>query len=126
MNGAREYAELFATSQHGRLYIVSGYHARGKTFRIFVLPEGVKAEPNGPHNAPLNEDAVEVYGVVGGDLGWTESYGWLHKGKWQQDFEKLVAQRKEEIADALQELGRKEADRKAKEEDRKQALLANY
>lgn len=126
MRGAREYADLFGTSQHGRLYIVSGYHARGKTFRIFVLPEGEKAIPNGPHNAPLNKDAVEVYGIIGGHPGWTESYGWLHKGKWQQDFEAMVAARKAEIADQKSKFEAEIQQDEQKEKERVQSLLAAY
>ena len=83
MYGARDFANLFVTGQYGRLYIVAGSHARGRTFRIFVLPEGEVGENNGPNNAPCNKDAVEVYGVVAGNPGWTETYGWLHTGKWR-------------------------------------------
>lgn len=28
--------------------------------------------------------------MTGGHRGWTESYGWLKKGPWQEDFNKLV------------------------------------
>ena len=126
MNGAREFASLFKTGQHGRLYLVSSSHARGKTFRIYDLPEGVGAKPNGDMNAPLNADAVEVYGVIGGQPGWTESYGWLYKGPWRDDFAKLVEARRPEIA----ELGCKHAqaaDTKQRAEDaRVAALLATY
>jgi uncharacterized protein CbrC (UPF0167 family) len=41
----------------------------------------------------LNKNAVEVYGVTSGNPGWTETYGWLHTGKWVEDFERLVAER---------------------------------
>lgn len=90
MKGARRYASLFKTGQYGRLYIVSGHHARGKTFRIYVLPEGEDGVPNGCGNPCLNKNKVEVYGVISGQPGWTETYGWLHKGKWCDDFEELV------------------------------------
>ena len=98
MQGAREYADLFSTCQYGRLYIVSGSHARGRTFHIFVLRAGECAIENGPNNAPLNSEAVEVYGETGGHRGWTETYGWLHHGKWEQDFSKLVEDRRAELA----------------------------
>jgi hypothetical protein len=90
MQGAREFAELFETGQHGRLYLVSGGHARGRTFHIYVLPEGQEAMPNGTNNPPLNNDVVEVYGIVSGNPGWTESYGWIYHGKWELDFALLV------------------------------------
>lgn len=79
MKGARKYAGLFKTGQYGSLYLVSGEHARGKTFRIYVLPRGEAALPN-HNNPPLNSNAVEVYGVIDGQRGWTESYGWLQEG----------------------------------------------
>ena len=126
MKGAREYARLFETGQYGRLYIVSGYHARGKTFHIFVLPDGEKAIPNGPNSPPLNDDAVEVYGIIDGNPGWTESYGWLHQGRWQDDFQAMVK-------DAANNLRLKalegEETRRIKEEQerlRKLELLKSY
>lgn len=126
MQGAREFASLFSTSQHGRLYIVSSSHARGKTFQIFVLPEGVQAQQNGQSNPCLNSDAVEVYGMVSGQRGWTETYGWLHVGRWQDDFDALVeerrllrAHRESEDKDKLREF-------LTTAEQKKQALLATY
>ncbi len=89
MKGAREYAELFKSGQYGRLYIASGHHARGSTFHIQVLPEGEIARQNGYGNLCTNADAVEVYGVVSGNPGWTEEYGWLLSGLWCPDFETM-------------------------------------
>ena len=89
-----EYAKLFETGQYGRLYLVSGEHARGRTFRIYVLPEGETARPNDRNNPPLNADAVEVYGITGGQPGWDETYGWLHHGRWEQDFADMVDARR--------------------------------
>jgi len=97
MKGARRYASLFETGQYGKLYLVSGHHPRGSTFHVFILPEGEEAISNGTNNPPLNEDAVEVYGIVSGQPGWTESYGWLHDGKWQSDFAKLIDNKEQEI-----------------------------
>jgi len=90
MNGAREYYKLFNKAcQIDRLYILPHYHARGKTFRIYVLPEGEDVVENGGCNPPLNPDAVEVYGVISGNLGWSESYGWIHDGLWREHFKSL-------------------------------------
>ena len=97
MNGAREYAKMFTTGQYGKLYITSGSHARGYTFSIQILPENEIAIPNGNQNVCINKNAVEVYGVIGGNPGWTESYGWIHKGMWVSDFEKLVEEKEREI-----------------------------
>jgi len=126
MKGARGYAEYFNTGQYGRLYIVSGSHARGKTFRIQVLPEGEVAKGNGENNLCLNKDAVLVYGVIGDQPGWTEYYGWLYKGKWIQDFEKELEKKKrmrEEIAaDIKNKIKEKEIERKLREKK----LLEDY
>ncbi len=79
MKGAKEYAKLFKSGQYGKLHIVSSAHARGSTFHIYI---GYKGE------------MAEVYGIIGGNPGWSESYGWLHKGKWVEDFERLVEVRR--------------------------------
>ncbi len=97
MKGAREYANLFQTGQYGRFYITSGKHARGYTFRIQILPEGEIAKPNGEPNICLNSNAVLVYGVVSGQLGWSEAYDWIYKGKWVDDFNSIVREKKEEL-----------------------------
>lgn len=96
MRGAKEFAELFATGQYGRLYITSGSHARGKTFHIQILQKDEIALPNGDNNSCLNPNAVEVYGIVNGQPGWTESYGWLHKGKWVDDFNELIKEKRKQ------------------------------
>lgn len=125
MQGAREYASLFQTGQHGRLYLVSSSHARGKTFHIYVLPEGVEAKPN--HDcAPLNSDAVEVYGITGGQPGWTETYGWLHAGPWQTDFWALCEKRQAELEAAAEAAAQAMQGRQHEEAARIQALLATY
>ena len=97
MKGA-EYADLFKTGQYGRFYITSSSHARGKTFEIQILPKGELAIPNGNTNPCLNDNAVKVYGMISGHLGWTEVYGWIHEGKWQEDFYKMVTHYKNEKA----------------------------
>jgi len=126
MKGAREYAKLFKTGQYGQLYIVSSSHPRGLTFNIQILPKGEKAIPNGINNLCLNKNAVEVYGIISGQPGWTEEYGWKYKGKWQEDFEKLVRKRKLEIKRQEQ---KKQNERKIaleKEKERIKNLLSNY
>ena len=127
MKGAREYNKLFKkTHQKGRLFFVVGSHARGGTFRVYILPEGEEAKQNGSSNPPLNSGCVEVYGVVNGQPGWTESYGWLHKGAWQVDFEDYVKTLKSSQADNEDHLEsiRKDAANKAK--DKIQLALSKY
>jgi hypothetical protein len=75
MTGAREYAQLFESGKYGNFRIESGKHARGYEFHVFICtPEG----------------EAEVYGILGGQPGWTEYYGWLYHGPWEYDFKKLV------------------------------------
>jgi len=126
MKGAREYASLFKTGQHGRLYFVSSSHARGKTFRIYVLPEGEEAIPNGDCNAPLNPNGVEVYGPVSGQCGWTENYGWIHNGKWVDDFNLIVEKRKADIKEKNIIRANEIAAKEVEAQDRVQALLRSY
>lgn len=126
MKGARTYASLFETGQYGRLYIVSSSHARGDTFRIFVLPEGEKAISNGKGNPCLNKDAVCVFGVISGQPGWTEQYGWLHEGKWIKDFKVLAMQKAKERADRGETQSIAEDLKKQMNIEREVALLSNY
>ena len=122
MRGATEYARMFSTKQHGKLFLVSGSHARGKTFHIWILPS----------DEPINKmpwtikNAVEVYGITGGQPGWTETYGWLHDGKWKDDFAKLVVAREIEIEEAKAERERATAEKETAATERKTALLAAY
>ena len=126
MKGADEYYDLFPTGQRGRLYMLRGRHNKGKTFRIFVLPLDEEAENRHFLNSPTNSDAVEVYGVISGELGWTESYGWIYGGPWQKDFEKMVKIRleikeKEENKKLREQMTRVKTDR-----HRKIDLLSDY
>ena len=122
MEGAREYAELFGTCQIGRLFLKSGRHARGRTFHIYILPEGESVFMEGK----WNPNAVEVYGIVKGASGGTESYGWLHRGKWEEDFYALVQQQKAVVAKANAEQKEQERNKKQAEQERIKSLLDAY
>jgi len=126
MKGAREFARLFDTGQYGQLYIVSGSHARGRTFKIFVLPEGEEAKGNGPNNPPLNENAVEVYGVVSGNPGWTESYGWKKQGPWCSDFKALAESKRLEIEHKERQNHAACEDQEAERVERQKQILSGY
>ena len=80
MKGAREYVQYLESGVFGRLQIVVGGHARGRTLHVFVLTEPGSLE-----------SSVEVYGATSGQPGWNEEYGWLADGPWVADFDKLVA-----------------------------------
>jgi len=126
MKGARQYAEVFETGQHGRLYLVSSCHARGRTFHIYVLPQDEKAIPNGTSNPPLNNNAVEVYGVTSGHSGWTEVYGWLHEGPWQDDFMTLIDKKRLEFQRKNTAMLGAKAKKEDAEKKRQVDLLATY
>jgi len=125
MKGAKEYADLFETGQYGKLYITVGTHARGKTFQIYVLPEGVNV-PDGTFNPCGCCDAVEVYGIIRGQPGWTEEYGWLHKGKWCEDFEELVIEAIKKVATETEARKQQIEETAKNEENRIQQLLSKY
>lgn len=122
MQGAREYAKMFRSGQHGRLYLVAGEHARGRIFHIFVLPTDA-AIPGSPWS---EKDSIEVYGITGGQPGWTETYGWLHRGKWEQDFAALVDARRDEIAAYMARCDQEKAGADAAERRRRAELLGAY
>lgn len=127
MKGADEYCRLFTKAeQYGRLYLLPHYHARGKTFNIYVLPDGEDVIPNGGMNPPLNKDAVEVYGIVSGQPGWTEEYGWLHKGPWQEDFKMICENRERELMQSQEEFLQATKDKAKSEAARISKLLQTY
>lgn len=61
---------------YNNFIFVTSSHARGKCFNIFLV------EDINMSDEELKTSAFKVYGVVGGQRGWTEEYGWTHKGKW--------------------------------------------
>uniref|UniRef100_A0A6M3KBH2 Uncharacterized protein n=1 Tax=viral metagenome TaxID=1070528 RepID=A0A6M3KBH2_9ZZZZ len=124
MKGADVYANIFDKEQHGRLYLYPSSHGRGQTFQIWLLPEGVVLKNDDvPWVIP---DAVEIYGIVAGNSGWTEEYGWLYQGKWIEDFNALVEQRKQQI-EKKSEVREKEKQVKIlAEEQRIERLLSTY
>lgn len=124
MKGAREYAHLFkrGITQYGRLLICMSDHARGYTLNVWVLKEGV--ERLGTY--PSESEGVEVYGVISGQPGWTESYGWLHQGPWEEDFAKLVRslQLEKDARDTQNQAMHAESERLRKESQKQ--LLSTY
>ena len=125
MVGAREFSTYFKTGQYGKLYIVSGVHARGRTFHIYVLPEGEKIlNPGG--GKPYNPNAVEVYGIISGLPGWTEQYGWLYRGKWVDDFNTLFTDRRELFLTKEKEQEQEKQKNITEKQQRDLSILAEY
>lgn len=122
MRGAREYVVFLLEGQYDRLYIETDSHARGYTLNIYVLPKDtVVTNINELRKIKYTESVVKVYGIVSGDYGWTESYGWLHKGPWEKSFYNLVENKKREIAE---EKERKEREKRQKEYEEKQRQIS--
>ena len=92
MNGAGKYyypmsmchSDLgFEEIEHNQYYgnhIVFdfGEHARGKTLEIYLIENENELKAKGLYHTKR----VEVYGMVCGQRGWTECYGWKIQGKW--------------------------------------------
>jgi len=113
MDGAKEYAAIIPSGKYGKLEIKSGRHARGYYFHVYICGD----DP---------DDQVEVYGILGGQPGWTEYYGWKKYGPWQKDLEKLkkhFEQKELEEKKRAQLEKQKEKEKKQKMEEK---ILANY
>ena len=125
MQGADDYYDLFngKSQQIGRLFFQLSTHARGKCFEIFLLPKGVEAKGSTIGGV---KDIVEVYGMTGGQRGWTETYGWLHKGKWQDDFSAIVEQKKVERETNRLKYEEKIKAAKEQKEGKVNGLLSSY
>ncbi len=123
MTGAAEYCKYFKkTEQFGKLFIDPSYHARGRTIHVWVLPSEEKITGS----IHVNKGAVEVYGITGGQPGWTETYGWLHEGPWQEDFQKLVNSKKLELEAKEKSTAASTVESAKREDDRIKDLLAQY
>ena len=124
MKGADEYYDLFngKSQQIGRLFLQFHTHARGKCFEIYLLPKGIEIKGN----VISGRDNVEIYGMTGGQRGWTETYGWLHTGKWQDDFN-LIVKQKEKTKDENSAMQKEEMKkRELTKKDNIDKLLSSY
>lgn len=76
VSGYSEYAYQFEN-----IVFLLHDHARGKTFKIWIYEKPEITDY-------INEEHLEVYGITGGDAGWTETYGWTKTGSWIEYIEK--------------------------------------
>ena len=53
-------------------------HARGRTLDIYLIEDEDVLRENGLFYC----DKVKVYGMVSGQPGWTDKYGWIIEGNW--------------------------------------------
>ncbi len=119
MNGAREYYNIISQATRFKIddlrklnrddawYIGSEVyingnvvyglsdHARGKCFRIYLVENTSDLTDK---EIVSKDNCFEVYGILGGQNGWTEYYGWKHKGKWVKPITNYLNKLKEEIA----------------------------
>lgn len=127
MMGADEYCKVFKKiEQFGKLLLVPSSHARGATFYIYILADGIKYDEKNCSSPQYRSDSVEVYGVLGGHRGWTEYYGWIHKGPWCEDFENILKNRKDEIEKANILWLKKIKEKDDKDKLKIKSLLDNY
>lgn len=84
-NGFPNYAEN--KIQVGNVVLLAGNHARGNTAYVFLVKDADNIRGN----------AMEVYGITGGQPGWTETYGWKHRGSWCQEVIHILKVMKHQI-----------------------------
>lgn len=112
MNGAKKFYDIIETAnrlklgklvpvqkcssggdsrcyKHGKVIFRTSTHARGKNFHIFLVDGNTQ---------------LEVYGVTGGNRGWTETYGWLKKGTWVKPILEYLRNLDKEIAATQEEM----------------------
>lgn len=117
---------MFSTGQYGRFYVVSNWDS-DPAFRIQILPEGEVAKPNGKPNLCLNSDAVLVYGHVPDPSKKSgKSCGWIHQGKWVDDFLALANSIFEEKREKEERLAREKEERETAKMKRELELLSQY
>lgn len=127
MMGADDYCAVFReTEQFGKILLVPSSHARGATFNIYILADGIEYNRKTCESPQYRKDSVEVYGILGGEPGWTEYYGWLHQGKWVKDFRDIYIKRKCKIEQDNINRSKKAKEREEKEKEIKKYLLDNY
>ena len=105
------YGGFSTAIRRGPIVLVAGEHARGKTCHVFLKN---------------NNDTLEVYGVTGGQLGWTETYGWLIEGPWIQAIEKLLTELTDEIYKKEQEKIEKENSQYKLELQKKEEIINKF
>ena len=102
----------------GKLFIKKTRHTVGNTLQIFVLPS-----EDADYTHP---DAVEGYGIISGNKGWDEVYGWIHQGPWVTVFEKIFESRKQKFLEDLELEKQKKEKESLEAAARKQQTLAFF
>lgn len=140
MRGAREYYNLILGASEksvgklrlerdsgsyrnlGNMVFQFSEHARGKEFHIYIVKSLDDVKMNGLYNA----EKLEVYGVAGGQLGWTEWYDWLIAGPWQKEFNALIVKLQDEALKAHAEESERVYKSEIEERERKKKEIEYY
>ncbi len=78
--GFEEFEDSIKFIRKGNFVFECDYHARGKTLRIYLLKDMPPLDADEKllrKKVYSSENALEVYGVISGQLGWSETYGYL-------------------------------------------------
>jgi hypothetical protein len=99
---------------YNNFVFVTSSHARGKCLHIFLIDKQYQDDEE------IKSNAFEVFGIVGGQPGWTEEYNWLHEphGKWVLPITRYLGNLQSE-ADTLDHENMMKRGEQKKEEKRK-------
>lgn len=78
--GFEEFEDSIKFIRKGNFVFECDYHARGKTLHIYLLKDMPPLDADEKllrKKVYSSENALEVYGVISGQLGWSETYGYL-------------------------------------------------
>lgn len=117
--------KIIPTGQYDRLYVLNNTTNTRKEpkFAVYVLPADEMVSVLSVYSAPLNGNAVLVYGQPDNIYS---GLAWLHTGKWCEDLDKVAVQIIKEAEQkklAEEEVLEK---RKREEAERIIALLGTY
>lgn len=82
--GFEEFEDSIKFIRKGNFVFDCDYHARGKTLHIYLLKEMPSLDVDEKllcEKVYNSKNALEVYGVISGQCGWTETYGYLVNNK---------------------------------------------
>jgi hypothetical protein len=103
MKGARAYYDIITNAVrrnlgnlkqvgdgylNGNVLYVTSSHARGTQFFICLVDNTEEIS---------QDNCFKVYGIISGNPGWTECYGWIHNGNWNEPILNYLENLKNEI-----------------------------
>lgn len=91
--GFEEFEDSIKFIRKGNFVFDCDFHARGKTLHIYLLKDMPSLDADEyllRKEVYSSENALEVYGVVSGNLGWTETYGYLVNNEIKQVLSQIL------------------------------------